>query len=223
MNLIRALMCFIIAVTSASAVWAQYLDDGSAGERIRKENVDTDTDIQPRCLLGIDAGTDVREGFASVAAAFPIGLQLTRHGLSADPTLRYMSMRSPRHGLRSLDRVIGTDANAKGFEFAIPLMYSYQFIDIDVYPYSPFLAAGAGYSFRRFAASVSTLLGGSGRHASLHSLTLHAGFGFVVRVNAQARLRVVMNAVPYFNAGRGKFSYDTTGGSIQIGMMTFVK
>ena len=221
MNLIRAsIFCIIIAV--ASAVQAQYIDDGAGGDRTKKEDVNPAA-IQPRCLLGIEAGTDVREGFASVAAAFSIGLQIARYGLSADPTLRYMSMRAPRHGSRSFDRIIGTDANAKGFEFALPVTFTYQFIDIDVYPYSPFLAAGAGYSFRRFAAGVSTLLGGSGRHVSIHSLTLHAGFGFVVRVNAQARLRVVMNAVPYFNAGRGKFSYDTTGGSIQIGMMTFVK
>lgn len=209
---------------------AQYLEDGESGATNAKRR-GTVRDLQkseklrltPRFIIGGNGGVEAREGFASIIVSLPLGVQYDRYLVTATPMFVFTNAQSLR-GKKgwSLDNLLRTKISGRIYEFDIPVKFSYSFLDINAFPYSPYLSVGIGYSLRTFLMNGSALLSRTNRDFTLNSLTLNYGFGFLVKTTADTRLDVGLHIVTYFNNRSGMFNYDTTGASVHLGFMTFL-
>ena len=213
---------------STSPLVAQYIDD--SGEERVEDRGRTLADLakkartRPRPVIGVGGGVNARENFASLAAFVPVGMQYGKYGVTADPAYIFMKARSFRTDSGGFPALIGrTKTQGQVHSFSLPVKFSYSFLDLDGFPYTPYLAAGAGYAFRRFAMSGSNLLGRTSREIFIHSFTLDYGFGFLVKTTEQTRLNVGLHGSSFFNEKRGAFAYDTTGASLTFSLMTLLR
>lgn len=214
----------------SGALLAQYLEDTEAGQRGARRR-DTVMDIQkrerdrlrPRAIIGASGGVEAREGFASVIISAPLGVQYDRYLVTTAPMFVFTNSQSLR-GKKgwSLDNLVRTKMSGRIYEFDIPVRFSYSFLDIHSFPYSPYLSGGLGYSLRKFLLNGSSFLSRTNRDFTLNSLTINIGFGFLVKITDMTRLDIGLHIVMYFNSRSGIFNYDTTGASLHLGFMTFL-
>ncbi|MBN2080144.1 MAG: hypothetical protein JW838_14340 [Spirochaetes bacterium] len=212
----------------AAPLLAQYLDD--SGEQTGREKTRTLADLRneerarPRCIIGIGGAVSARESFASLAAFVPVGMQYGKYGVTAEPAYLFMNTRSFRTDTGGfLNQITRTRTKGQVHSFSLPVKFSYSFLDLEGFPYTPYLAAGAGYAFRKFAMSGSNLLNRAGREIFIHSFTLDYGFGFLVKTTKDTRLNVGLQGTSFFNKKKGEFGYDTTGASITFSLMTLIR
>jgi hypothetical protein len=208
-------------------ILSQYLDDKEAGreDRSRKGTV---LDLrnkemarpQPRFIMGVGGGANAREGFGSVILTAPLGIMYERFTVTADPGFVYTNAKSMR-GKKgwSLENLIRTKMNGQIYQFDLPFKFSYSILDLAMYPYTPYVTAGIGYSLWKFSLSGSSPLSHVSREYYINSMTLNYGFGFLVKTTEDTRFNVGFNGVSYFNKRLGEFNYDTTGVSLLFGMM----
>ncbi len=207
---------------------AQYLDDSGEARGVDTSRVPADSrkdaKPRPRLIMGLGGGVNARENFASLAAFVPVGMQYGKYGVTAEPAYLFMNARSfGAGGGGFLDRITRTKIQGQAHSFSIPVKFSYSFLDLEGFPYTPYLAAGAGYAFRRFTMSGSNLLNRAGREVYVHSFTLDYGFGFLVKTTRDTRLNVGLQGTSYFNEKKGGFTYDTTGASITFSLMSLFR
>ncbi|OHD66158.1 MAG: hypothetical protein A2176_07905 [Spirochaetes bacterium RBG_13_51_14] len=174
---------------------------------------------RPRFIMGLGGGMDAREGAASIFAAAPLGIQYGRYAVTAEPAFLYMSAKSIKTEGGIRETIIRTKTSGQIYEFGLPFKFSYSILDLSLYPYTPYAAAGIGYSFRKFSFNGSSLISMAKRNYYLHSMTLDFGFGFLVKTTETTRVNVGLTVISYFNEKSGRFDYDTTGASILFGMM----
>jgi len=209
---------------------AQYLEDTESGARganrgrtIRDLQDKGGAHPKPRVIIGGSGGAEAREGFASVIMSLPLGVQYDQYLVTAAPMFIFTHAQSLRAKKGwSLDNLARTKISGKIYEFDIPVRFSYSFLDIDAFPYSPYVSAGIGYSLRTFRLNGSSFLSRTNRDFTLNSLTLNVGFGFQVKITEKTRFDAGIHIVTYFNERTGVFNYDTTGASLQLGLMTFL-
>jgi hypothetical protein len=207
---------------------AQYLDDSGeerGGDTIRRPaDSRKDAKPRPRFIMGLGGGVSARENFASLAAFVPVGMHYGKYGLTAEPAYLFINARSFRtDGGGFLNQITRTKTQGQAHSFSLPVKFSYSFLDLEGFPYTPYLAAGAGYAFRRFAMSGSSLLSRAGREIFIHSFTLDYGFGFLIKTTPDTRLNIGLQGTSYFNEKRGEFTYDTTGASITFSLITLLR
>jgi hypothetical protein len=206
---------------------AQYLTDdegGRADDAGKKKTIgdlkkDGSAKVSPKFVMGINGGLDAREGFASISASVPLGMQYGKYGLTFLPAYTYMSAQSIKVKSSPVSNIIRTKTSGQVYEFTLPAMFSYYILDVPAHLYTPYVTGGAGYSYRRFTLHGSSLASMAGRAYSLHSMTLNYGFGFLVRTSEETRFNIGLVCQSYFNQRNGPFDYDTTGASIQFGLM----
>jgi hypothetical protein len=201
---------------------AQYIPDDSQGEKkqtigdmMKKES----GKVRPKCILGISGSLDAREGFASIAASMPVGMQYGKYGLTFVPAYTYMSGKSIKTKTSPIDRILRTKTSGQIYEFTLPAMFTYSILDLPAHLYTPYVTGGIGYSYRKFSFGGSSLVSTTSRVAYLHSLTLDYGFGFLVRTSEDSRFNIGLTCQTYFNKRNGSFDYDTTGAGIEFGFM----
>lgn len=210
-----------------SVIIAQYLRDGESGAQrrgtirdLQKSEMDR---LRPRAILGAGGGIEVREGFASVILSAPLGVQYDRYLVTMSPAFVFTNAQSLRAKKGwSLDNLVRTKISGRIYEFDLPFRFSYSFLDINAFPYSPYLSAGLGYSLRKFQLSGSSVLSRTNRDFTLNSLTFNIGFGFLVKITETTRMDVGLHIVTYFNTRSGIFNYDTAGASMNLGFRTFL-
>jgi hypothetical protein len=205
---------------------SQYLEDGT--DDAKKSGKETIQDLRrremsqwtPRFIMGIGGGLDVREGFASIAVGVPLGVKYGRFNIYSEPSFIFangQTMKNKRQGM--VDSIFRAKMSGKIYQFDLPFKFNYTILDLDRNPYTPYVSAGAGYSLRAFTLSGTTLVSRLNREFKIHSMTLNAGFGFLVRTSSDTRFNVGINAVSYFNTRTGVFDYDTIGATLQFGMI----
>ena len=175
-------------------------------------------DKKPLFVMGLAGGVSNLEGMADVSIISFLGMQQGHYHFSGEPSLHYMRAFSlkNRKGLANLFR---TRTSGTILEFSVPVKFSYSFLDLETHPYSPYLTAGFGYSHRRFMFNGSSAAGRLSRDFFTDALTLNYGFGFMAKITEQTRLQIGINGISYFDSRPGSFMYDTTGGSLSIGIM----
>jgi hypothetical protein len=208
-------------------ILSQYLDDKEDGRENRSRK-GTVLDLrnkelsrpQPRFILGIGGGANAREGFGSVILTAPLGILYERFTVTADPGFVYTNAKSMRgkKGV-SLDNMIRTKINGQIYQFDLPFKFSYSILDLAMYPYTPYVTAGIGYSLWKFSLSGSSPLSHVSHEYYINSMMLSYGFGFFVKTTEDTRFNIGFNGVSYFNKRLGEFNYDTTGVSLLFGMM----
>jgi hypothetical protein len=205
---------------------AQYLTDDEDNDRdtARKKTIgdikkDVSAKVRPQFIMGISGGLDAREGFASISATVPMGMQYGTYGLTFFPAYTYMSGKSIKTKKSPIDNILRTKTDGQVYEFTLPAMFSYYILDLPAHLYTPYVTGGAGYSYRKFSLNGSSLVSMTGRAYTLHSMTLNYGFGFLVRTSDDTRFNAGLTCQSYFNMRNGPFDYDTTGASIQFGLM----
>lgn len=209
----------------AGSLVAQYIPDESEtgkkqtiGDLMKKEGAR----VRPKFILGISGGFDAREGFASIAASVPMGMQYGKYGLNFFPAYTYMSGKSIKTKTSPINRILRTKTSGQVYEFNLPAMFTYSILDLPAHLYTPYVTGGAGYSYRKFSLSGSSLLSMTSRTSYLHSMTLDYGFGFLVRTSEDTRFNIGLICQSYFNKRNGPFDYDTTGAGIQFGFMIII-
>jgi hypothetical protein len=209
---------------------AQYLEDDDGGGK-NAQRKGTIRELQKReaerprvrFFIGTGGGIMLREGFASINISSPLGIQYNKYIATTAPTFIFTNAQTLR-GKKgwSADNLFKTRTSGRIYEFDLPFRFNYSFLDINAFPYSPYISAGMGYSLRKFMFSGSSLLSRTNRNFALNSMTLNFGFGFFVKITEETRLNAGLNIVTYFNNRSGIFNYDTTGASIQFGFITFL-
>ncbi len=173
---------------------------------------------KPMFVMGLGASVSNIEGMASVSIISSLGMQLGHYHFNGEPSLHYMRAFSLKNkkGQAALFR---TKTVGSILEFSVPVKFSYSFLDLETHPYTPYLTAGFGYSHRRFMFSGSATAVRITHNFFVDALTLNYGFGFMAKISEQTRLQIGLNGISYFDSRTGIFDYDTTGGSIYIGIM----
>lgn len=222
------LTILIIAFTIASSVSAraQFITDENEDKgrkTIRDMQEQGVVKPKPRPILGVGGGASVRDGFASLSTMLKLGVMYDRYIVTADPVFVYVHSQSLQ-GEKNIARYfLRTKMSGQVYEFALPVKFTYIILDMEKYPYAPYVSAGAGYSFRSFSLKGLSLINRTSRMFRLHSMTLDFGFGFMVRTTAETKFNVGISGVSYFNTRSGSFDYDTTGASLHFGMMIFLR
>jgi hypothetical protein len=216
---------------SVRGLTAQYLTDdeegGRAGDTGKKKTIgdlkkEGSAKVRPQFVMGISGGLDAREGFASISASVPMGMQYGKYALTFFPAYTYMSARSIKTKSSPVSNIVRTKTDGQVYEFTLPAMFSYYILDVPAHLYTPYVTGGVGYSFRKFSLNGSSLVSMTGRVYTLHSMTLNYGFGFLVRTSEETRFNIGLTCQSYFNQRNGPFDYDTTGASIQFGLMLII-
>ncbi|HOD15468.1 MAG TPA: hypothetical protein PK307_01765 [Spirochaetota bacterium] len=204
---------------------AQYIPDDTEGGKkqtigdlMKKESAK----VRPKFVLGIGGGLDAREGFASIAASVPMGMQYGNYSLTFSPAYTYMSGKSIKTKTGPVDRILRTKTSGQVYEFTLPAMFTYSILDLPAHLYTPYVTGGAGYSYRKFSLSGYSLVSRISRISYLHSMTLNYGFGFLVRTSDDTRFNIGLTCQSYFNKRNGPFDYDTTGAGLQFGFMIII-
>ncbi|OHD68329.1 MAG: hypothetical protein A2W19_17185 [Spirochaetes bacterium RBG_16_49_21] len=168
-----------------------------------------------RLVTGLSGALSSQEGFAFVAAMTMFGIQLNRFSVTMDPLFAYSRTKL----LKSGNLLLGRKSSAEVMEFGLPVKCAFSFLDLDSYQYSPYVQAGFGYDFRKYSVNGSSVISRISSSYYVDSLTLNYGFGFFVKTTEHTRFQIGLNAISYFNANPGVFSYDTTGASILFGLI----
>ena len=210
---------------SDDAIIAQYIPDDTEGRKkqtigdlMKKEA----PKAGPKFIMGIGGGLDAREGYACIAASLPMGMQYGKYSLTFNPAYTYMSGKSITSKAGPFDQILRTKTNGQINEFTLPVLFTYSILDLPANMYTPYVTGGAGYSYRKFSFSGSSLISRASRVAYLHSLTLNYGFGFLVRTSDDTRFNIGLTCQSYFNKRNGPFDYDTTGVGLQFGFMIII-
>ena len=209
---------------SIRGLTAQYLTDDEGTDTGKKKTIgdlkkQAGPKVRPLFVMGINGGLDAREGFASITASVPLGMQYAKFGLTFLPAYTFMSAKSLKVKGSPASNIVRTKTSGMVYEFTLPAMFSYYILDVPEHLYTPYVTGGVGYSFRRFSLHGSSFASMAGRQYSLHSMTLNYGFGFLVRTSEETRFNIGLVCQSYFNQRNGPFDYDTTGASIQFGLM----
>jgi hypothetical protein len=215
-----------IILSAAGSARAQFImdDNDDKGRKTIKELRDQGL-VQPKArpILGIDGGASVRDGAASVSTVLQLGVQYDRYIVTADPAFMYLNSQSLQGKKNIMRYFLRTKISGQVYEFALPVKFTYVILDMEKYPYAPYVSAGVGYSYRSFSLKGSSFINRTSRAFDLHSMTLNFGFGFLVKTTAETKFNVGISGVSYFNSRSGKFDYDTTGASLHFGMMVFIR
>ncbi len=197
---------------------AQYIYEKDDKKKTVRDLVNKEP--EPRFIMGIAGGVNAREGFGSASFGIPLGVQYGQFIMVFDTTLHYSNAKSLRKTKSSLlDSILRTRLNGHVVEFDLPFKFSYLLLDLEKYPYTPYLTAGIGYGYRKFYLRGSTSLERIAREYGINSFTTHFGFGFLVRTSEDTRFNVGITGVSHFDNRSGEFNYDTTGVSIGLGLL----
>jgi hypothetical protein len=170
---------------------------------------------QPVFIAGFAGGLSNRESFASVSVLSMFGIQYKWLSVTIDPEFTYMRGAS----LKSKNHLPGAKSSGEVLEFGLPAKCTFSILDLASYPYTPYVMAGLGYNYRKYAVKSSLIIYRIASAYHVSSFTLNYGFGFIVKTTEQTRFQIGLSGISYFNTTPGTFNYDTTGASLMFGII----
>jgi hypothetical protein len=206
-------------INDRSPLIAQFLTDDreNAAVKQKESSQQAGTEVpetRPQFMMGISGALSNMEGFANVSVASILGIQYGKFSFTADPAFIFSRAKS----LKNKKDMIGAKSSGELLELGLPLRCTFSFLDPSSYGFSPYLQAGFGYDLRKYIFSGSSFFTRINNSYFIDSLTLNFGFGFIIKMTEQTRLRIGLSGVSYFNSKQGAFGYETTGASMLLGL-----
>ncbi len=217
---------FVISLSFAAALvgphesrlFAQFLTDDKESATSKQNDLGPRIEtpqILPKFILGLSAALSNMEGFANVSVSSILGIQYGKFSFTVDPAFIFSRANSINK-----KNALAAKSTGEILEFGFPVKCTYAFLDLSSYQFSPYLQAGFGYDLRKYHFSGSSFFIGTSNTYFIDSLTLNFGFGFLIKMTEQTRLRIGLGGISYFSSKQGQFGYETTGASLLLGLAT---